>query len=113
MDGELGKKAKNHSPDSRSPRFEGGTSRTRSRGDTLLIETFGELVQNFVINEDAWSSSRIMVRVFTLLPARGSKERRTLEKEDRGGHTVWYKFTEMSETSQICDTLSLLLSPSC
>ena len=79
----------------------------------MLIETFGELVQSLVINEDSWSSSRIIVGVFTLLPAGGSKERRTLEEGYRGGHTVWYKFTEMSETPQICDTLSLLLSPPC
>lgn len=78
----------------------------------MLIETFGELVQNFVINEDAWSSSRIIVRVFTLLPAGGSKKRRTLEEGDRGGHTVWYILTEMSETPEICDTLSMLLSQS-
>jgi hypothetical protein len=70
-------------------------------------------VQNMVINEDSWSSLRIILRAFTLLPAGGSKERITLEKGDRGGHTVWYKFTEMSETPQTCDTLSLLLSSSC
>ena len=67
-------------------------------------------MQNFVINEDAWSSSRITVRLFALLPAGGSKERRTLKEGDLGGHTVWYKLTEMSETPQICDTLSLLLT---
>ena len=50
------------------------------------------------------------MRLFTLLPAGGSKERRMLEEGDRGGHTVWYKLTEMSETPQICDTLSLLLT---
>jgi hypothetical protein len=50
MEGELGKTAKNHSQNSLSPTIDGGTSRARSRGDTLLIETFGELVQNFVIN---------------------------------------------------------------
>ena len=76
----------------------------------MLIETFGELVQNFVINEDAWSSSRIIVQASTLLSAGGSKERRTLKEGDRGGHTVWYKFTEISKTSQICDILSLLIT---
>jgi hypothetical protein len=49
------------------------------------------------------------VRVFTLLPAGGSKKRRMLAEGDRGGHTVWHKFTEKSETPQICDSLLLLL----
>jgi hypothetical protein len=50
------------------------------------------------------------VGVFTLLPAGGSKKRRMLAEGDRGGHTAWHKFTEYSETPQICDSLLSLLT---
>jgi hypothetical protein len=81
------KTTKNLSQNSRSPRLEGRTSRTRSKSDTPLIETFRELVRNFVINEDALSFSRITVRVFTLLLEAGSKEERRLGEGDRGGQS--------------------------